>query len=61
MELKDRLTLLVDKGGGGTRNELMVELILQLETLNETLKRGIITFNGGDAEDVEEEEETEEE
>jgi len=57
MTLKDRLNLLVEKGGGGTRNELMVEQILQLERLNENLERGIVTFNGGDAEDVEEDEE----
>jgi len=61
MKLKDRLNLLVDKGGGGTRNELMVEQILQLERLNKNLERGIVTYQGGDAVEVDEEEETEEE
>jgi len=56
MTLKDRLNLLVEKGGGGTRNELMVEQILQLERLNENLERGIVTYQGGEAEDVEEDE-----
>jgi hypothetical protein len=55
MELKDRLTLLVDKDGDDCIPQLMLEQILQLERLNENLERGIVTYQGGDAEDVEEE------
>lgn len=56
MSLKERLSLLVEKGGGGTRNELMVELIVQVERLGDILDRGIVVFEGGEAEDVEEDE-----
>ena len=57
MELKERLTLLVDKDGPDCYTQLMVEQILQLERLNENLERGIVIYQGGDAEDVEENEE----
>ena len=60
MELKERLTLLVDKDGNDSIPQLLLEQTLQLERLNENLERGIVTYQGGDAEDVEEEE-TEEE
>jgi len=45
MSLKERLSLLVEKGGGGTRNELMVELIVQVERLGDILDRGIVVFD----------------
>ena len=59
MELKERLTLLVDKDGDDSIPQLMLEQTLQLERLNENLERGIVTYQGGDAEDVEEETEEE--
>ena len=55
MSLKERLSLLVEKSGGGTQSELMVELIVQVERLGDLLDRGIVVFEGGDAENVEEE------
>jgi hypothetical protein len=55
MELKDRLTLLVDKDGDDSIPQLMLEQTLQLERLNEILERGIVVYEGGEAEDVEEE------
>jgi len=57
MELKERLTLLVDKDGDNCIPQLLLEQTLQLERLNENLERGIVTYQGGDAEDVEENEE----
>jgi len=57
MELKERLTLLVDKDGNDSIPQLLLEQTLQLERLNENLERGIVTYQGGDAEDVEENEE----
>ena len=59
MELKERLTLLVDKDGDDSIPQLLLEQTLQLERLNENLERGIVTYQGGDAEDVEEETEEE--
>lgn len=56
MELKERLTLLVDKDGQDCYTQLLLEQILQLERLNKNLERGIVVYQGGDAEDVEEEE-----
>jgi len=60
MELKERLELLVAKDGQDCFTQLLLEQILQLDRLNGILERGIVTYQGGDAEDVEEEE-TEEE
>ena len=58
MKLKERLTLLVDKEGPDCRTHLMVEQILQLERLNKNLERGIgiVVYEGGPAEDVEDDE-----
>jgi len=55
-ELKTRLNILVDKEGRNADRELTLELILQVAELNENFKRGIVVFEGGEAEDVEEEE-----
>ena len=57
--LKARLEILIAKHGDGedTYCQLMLEMILQVAELNEHLERGIVTYQGGDAEDVEEEEE----
>jgi len=55
MELKERLELLVAKDGQDCYTQLLLEQILQLDRLNENLERGIVTYQGGDAEDVEEE------
>jgi hypothetical protein len=54
--LKTRLNLLVEKEGGDTYCQLLLELVLQVAQLNETLERGIVVYEGGEAEDVEEEE-----
>lgn len=56
MELKDRLNLLVDKDGNDSIPHLLVEQIVQLEQINEKLDRGIVVYEGGEAEDVEEDE-----
>ncbi len=55
-ELEARLNILVDKEGRNADRELWVELILQVAKLNENLERGIVIFEGGEAEDAEEEE-----
>lgn len=56
--LKARLEILIAKNGDGddTYCQLLLELILQVAELNENFKRGIVVFEGGEAEDVEEEE-----
>ena len=55
--LKERLEILIAKHGDGedTYCQLMLEMILQVAELNENFKRGIVVFEGGEAEDVEEE------
>ncbi len=53
--LKARLEILIAKDGGDISHQLLLELILQLAELNENFKRGIVVFEGGEAEDVEEE------
>lgn len=59
-ELKSRLNILVDKEGRNADRELTLEMILQLAELNANFKRGIVVFEGGEAEDVEEEGESNE-
>lgn len=56
--LKARLEILIEKNGDNddTYCQLLLELILQVAELNQNFKRGIVVFEGGEAEDVEEEE-----
>ncbi len=55
--LKERLEILIAKDAGDdVYCQLMLEMILQVAELNENFKRGIVVFEGGEAEDVEEEE-----
>lgn len=54
MELKERLTLLVDKDGPDSFTQLMVEQILQLERIADSLDEGIVVYEGGPAVDEEE-------
>lgn len=55
--LKARLEILVAKDAGDdVYCQLMLEMILQVAELNENFKRGIVVYEGGEAEDVEEEE-----
>ncbi|MCK5316924.1 MAG: hypothetical protein KAJ55_03370 [Anaerolineales bacterium] len=59
--LKKRLEILVAKDAGDdVYCQLLLEMILQVAELNENFKRGIVVFEGGEAEDVEEEGETNE-
>ena len=59
--LKKRLEILIAKDSGDdVYCQLMLEMILQVAELNENFKRGIVVFEGGEAEDVEEEGETNE-
>ena len=54
--LKERLEILIAKDAGNdVYCQLMLEMILQVAELNENFKRGIVVFEGGEAEDVEEE------
>ena len=53
--LKARLEILVAKDAGNdVYCQLLLELILQVAKLNENFERGIVVFEGGEAEDVEE-------
>lgn len=55
--LKERLEILIAKDAGDdVYCQLMLEMILQVAELNENFKRGIVVYEGGEAEDVEEEE-----
>ena len=55
--LKERLEILIAKDAGDdVYCQLMLEMILQVAELNANFKRGIVVFEGGEAEDVEEEE-----
>jgi len=59
-ELKARLELLVSKDSEEQLPQLLLEIVLQLAELNENFKRGLVVFEGGEAEDVEEEGQTNE-
>ncbi|MFQ5539017.1 MAG: hypothetical protein ACE5FB_01330 [Candidatus Binatia bacterium] len=52
-ELKARLDVLVEKEGSDTYCQLLLELVLQLAKLNENLENGIVFYEGGEAEEVE--------
>ena len=53
--LKARLEILIAKDAGNdVYCQLMLEMILQVAELNENFKRGLVVFEGGEAEDVEE-------
>ncbi len=54
--LKERLEILIAKQGEGddTYCQLLLELILQVAKLQETLEGGIVVYEGGPAVDVEE-------
>ncbi len=59
--LKERLEILIAKDAGDdVYCQLMLEMILQVAELNANFKRGIVVYEGGEAEDVEEEGETNE-
>ena len=53
--LKARLEILIAKDAGNdVYCQLMLEMILQVAELNENFKRGLVVFEGGEAEDGEE-------
>jgi hypothetical protein len=59
--LKERLEILVAKDAGDdVYCQLLLELILQVAKLNKTLEGGIVVYEGGEAEDVVEEGDTNE-
>ena len=58
MELKERLELLVAKDGQDCYTQLLLEQVLQLERIADSLEEGIVVYEGGPAVDVEEKGET---
>ena len=54
MELKARLELLVAKDGQDCYTQLLLEQVLQLERIADSLEEGIVVYEGGPAVDVEE-------
>jgi hypothetical protein len=52
--------LIAKDSGDDVYCQLMLEMILQVAKLNETLEGGIVVYEGGEAEDVEEAGETDE-
>lgn len=54
MELKARLELLVAKDGQDCYTQLLLEQVLQLERIADSLEEGIVFYEGGPAVDVEE-------
>ncbi len=54
MELKERLELLVAKDGQDCYTQLLLEQVLQLERIADSLEEGIVVYEGGPATDVEE-------
>ncbi len=58
MELKERLELLVAKDGQDCFTQLLLEQILQLKRIADSLEEGIVVYEGGPAVDVAKEGET---
>jgi len=54
MELKERLELLVAKDGQDCYTQLLLEQVLQLERIADSLEEGIVVYEGGPAVEVEE-------
>ena len=54
MELKERLELLVAKDGQDCYTQLLLEQVLQLARIADSLEGGIVVYEGGPAVDVEE-------